>query len=207
MGMETKLAAWEALQRAYTQGVAEFFPAETGNIVNGEGCLDAPLVLVGEAPGAQETLEKRPFVGKAGQNLDVFLHTLGLHRESLYITNVVKFRPKKVHPRTGSISNRPPTSREVRWFSPFLHRELEVVSPRLVITLGNTALHAVTGDAGSTIGNCHGQCLPLAFGAGSMQLFALYHPASIIYAPQLQQVYSHDVEILKKLLNNGHFVK
>ena len=84
------------------------WPAEEKTLVFGEGqCDHPPIMLIGEAPGEQETLQGRPFVGKAGKNLDAFLEVVGLNRGDIYISNVVKVRPTKVSPK-GSVSNRPP---------------------------------------------------------------------------------------------------
>ena len=164
--------------------------------VFGEGALSPRIVLVGEAPGEQETLQKRPFVGKAGKNLDEFLAIAGLPREELYITNVVKFRPVKVNPETGRKSNRPPTREEILLCLPFLEREIALVQPQVVVTSGNVALRAVTGDDRQTIGACHGQ---LTTGLGAA-VFPLYHPASIIYNRSLKDVYVSDVEKLAQWL-------
>ena len=82
-------------------------------MVFGEGDVDSPMVLVGEAPGEQETIQQRPFVGKAGKNLEEFLDALEIQRGDLYITNVVKFRPFKINEKTGRLSNRPPTREEI----------------------------------------------------------------------------------------------
>ena len=93
--------------------LATVYPDRPKVPVYGEGDPEAAIMLIGEAPGAQETEQRRPFVGKAGQNLNAFLEAIGMTREALYITNAVKFRPFKVHPRTGSLSNRPPTREEI----------------------------------------------------------------------------------------------
>ncbi len=96
------------------------WPAEEKVLVFGEGKNDhPPVMLIGEAPGEQETLQRRPFVGKAGKNLDGFLEAVGLQRPDIYISNVVKVRPTKISPR-GSVSNRPPNREELALFIPYL---------------------------------------------------------------------------------------
>ncbi|MDD4797661.1 MAG: uracil-DNA glycosylase [Eubacteriales bacterium] len=171
-------------------------------IVRGEGNPDAALMLVGEAPGEQETLQRKPFVGKAGQNLTGFLEVLGLDRQDIYITNVVKFRPVKIHPVRGSLSNRPPKREEIALCYHLLLAEMRIVNPRVVATLGNTALHAVADDNALTIGAVHGRALPMPAGQGGGCIFPLYHPASIIYKRDLQQVYLQDVQALAQFLGD-----
>ena len=167
-------------------------------LVTGEGDVHARLMLVGEAPGAQEEQLRRPFVGAAGKNLDAFLEGVALRREALYITNSVKFRPTR-QGASGRLSNRTPTREEVALFRPWLLEEITAVQPAVVATLGNTALRAVTGRENIVIGDVHGQ--PLETGEG-YDVFPLYHPASIIYRPQLKATYAEDIEKLRKFLRS-----
>ena len=153
------------------------------------------VMLVGEAPGAKEVEEGRPFAGAAGKNLDEFLAATGLTRETLYISNVVKIRPCEQGP-TGRLRNRPPSREEIAFFLPFLEREILLLSPRLLVTLGNTPLQALSQPA-STVGSCHGQQLKSRLG---LPLFSLYHPASIIYNRSLAPVYQADMERLARLI-------
>ena len=162
----------------------------------GEGPDRPRLLLVGEAPGEQETLLSRPFVGKAGKNLDRFLELAGLRREEIYITNAVKLRPTKVG-RTGRVSNRPPTREETLLFRPWLLRELRLISPRVVATLGNVPLRALCG-AKATVGELHGGAIE-AQDIGA-PVFSLYHPASLIYNRALEPVYERDVRALAAYL-------
>lgn len=180
------------------------WPAEEKTLVFGEGRSDSPpLMLVGEAPGETETLQGRPFVGKAGKNLDGFLQAVGLEREKIYITNVVKVRPTRVCPR-GSVSNRPPNREELLLFTPYLYREILLVNPALIVTLGNVALRALLGP-GASIGDCHGERREAEVTSADQNrlfpLFALYHPASIIYNRSLAAVYQADLARLRRLLD------
>lgn len=178
------------INRAY----AEVFE-DRYTLVCGEGDPHARLVLVGEAPGAQEELQRRPFVGTAGKNLDAFLAGVELAREALYITNAVKFRPTK-QGTSGRLSNRTPTREEVALFRPWLVEEMLAIAPRVVATLGNTSLRAVTGEM-LTIGDVHGR--PLKTG-DPFVVFPLYHPASIIYRRELKETYEADVEALRRYM-------
>ena len=170
---------------AFIHGIYE---QERKVLVFGEGRVGAPVMMVGEAPGEQESLQGRPFVGKAGKNLDEFLQGAGLERSALYVTNTVKFRPTK-RSAAGRTVNRPPTQEEGTLCRPWLFREIELVNPRCVITLGNVPLKALT-DRNSAIGDLHGQMREW----NGRLLFPMYHPASVIYNPSLKDVYRSDIE-------------
>ena len=170
--------------------IAELYEGEKKILVHGEGEIGARVMLVGEAPGEQETLQGRPFVGKAGKNLDEFLELAGLERSQLYVTNAVKFRPTK-RSTAGRTVNRPPTREEVSLFLPWLRREIELVAPEVIVTLGNVPLRALTGPK-AVIGDVHG-----AFqNADGLRLYPMYHPASLIYNPALREVYAEDIRRL-----------
>ena len=170
--------------------IADLYEGEKKILVHGEGEIGARVMLVGEAPGEQETLMGRPFVGKAGKNLDEFLELAGLERSALYVTNAVKFRPTK-RSAAGRTVNRPPTREEVSLFLPWLRREIELVAPEVIVTLGNVPLRALTGPK-AVIGDVHG-----AFqDADGLRLYPMYHPASLIYNPALREVYAEDVRRL-----------
>ena len=156
-------------------------------LVFGEGPLHARLMLIGEAPGEQESLQGRPFVGKAGRNLDEFLALSGLNRAELYITNTVKYRPVK-QSAAGNTVNRAPTQEEIRLGLPFLKREIALVAPEVIVTLGNVPLRALT-DRKTVIGDVHGTFLE----RDGRRIFPMYHPASVIYNPSLKEVYRADV--------------
>ena len=115
-------------------------------VVFGDGKINAEIMLIGEAPGGEEEKQGRPFVGKAGKNLDEFLEIVGLEREDLYISNVVKIRPFKLSPKTNKPVNRPPDKAELSFFVPLLHKEIELVNPKLIVTLGNFAIKNVIMD-------------------------------------------------------------
>lgn len=172
----------------------EIFPDR--KFIPGEGNPNPRIVLVGEAPGGEEEKQGKPFVGKAGKNLSEFLELLGLERPDIYITNVVKLRPTRVNPKTGRVSNRPPNRTEVEFFTPYLKEELKMLSSEFVVTLGNFALRAVSGDKNAVIGSLHGQ----AVRTEDFMLFPLYHPASIIYNRSLKDTYINDVKRLKELI-------
>ena len=171
-------------------------------LVFGEGPVDHPvLMLIGEAPGEQEALQGRPFVGKAGKNLDAFLAAVHLKREEIYISNVVKIRPSKIS-SAGRVVNRPPSRDEKKLFTPWLMREISIVRPHAIVTLGNVALQAICDDV---IGNRHGLWTDVSVWCEGIEtlsfpLFALYHPASVIYNSSLKNVYAQDLQKLSETL-------
>jgi len=195
------------MRRAYQKDLRAFLasvmPGADHALVFGEGPDRPVLMLIGEAPGEQESLQGRPFVGKAGRNLDHFLELAGMNREEIYISNAVKIRPTKVS-KTGRISNRPPTKEEIALFRPWLIREIAEIQPRMIATLGNVPLSAVTGTR-QTIGQVHGTII--SAGETGLPLFALYHPASLIYNRSLESVYEQDVRMLAQRLHAFSDVK
>ena len=186
----------EKYKQALRDFLAGVMPGRENALVFGEGPLHPKLMLIGEAPGEQETLMGRPFVGKAGKNLDRFLELAGMRREEIYISNAVKIRPTKTG-KTGRISNRPPTKEEIALFLPWLKREIALVAPDCIATLGNVPLKALAGDR-VVIGDVHGQFLECE----GRVLYPLYHPASLIYNPSLRGVYAEDVKRLGDWLRN-----
>lgn len=167
-------------------------------VIFGEGVLNAQIMLVGEAPGGEEEKQGRPFVGAAGKNLNEFLNAIELERADIYITNVVKLRPFKLSPKTGKPINRPPDKAELDFFIPYLLKEIKAIAPKIVVTLGNTALKAVTGNSKISIGDVHAKLIE----KDGYSLFPLYHPASVIYNRSLKDTYYEDLLKLKDVLSN-----
>ena len=187
----------EKLRSGLEQLVSEIYDGELKRLVHGEGKIGARVMLIGEAPGEQETLKGRPFVGKAGKNLDEFLEMAELDRGELYVSNTVKFRPTKIS-AAGRVVNRPPSREEVKLFLPWLKREIELVAPEVVVTLGNVPLKALTGPR-TVIGDCHGAFIE----ADGLNIYPMYHPASLIYNPSLKEVYAQDVRRLADWLRKN----
>lgn len=186
----------EKLKSDIKQLMREVYPGTDTVLVFGEGPRGARLMLIGEAPGQQEALMGRPFVGRAGKNLDAYIEATGLKREEMYISNTVKYRPTKISP-AGRTVNRTPTQEEISMFLPFLKREIELVCPAVIVTLGNVPLRALMGP-GATVGELHGA--PVA--CCGRTLFPMYHPASLIYNPSLRPVYTADMDKLAKIVED-----
>ena len=166
-------------------------------VVTGFGDCDAPVVLIGEAPGKDEVKFGRPFVGAAGKNLTELLSGGGIDRKDVFITNVVKYRLYRINEKTGNMVNRPVTRADLDNNLSYLMRELEILTPVLIVTLGNTALHAVCGKK-SVMSDVHGRVINSE--KGDRRVFPLYHPASIIYNRSLKETYENDVKQLQKTL-------
>jgi DNA polymerase len=178
--MSDALAALHEEIRAH--GGCGFEPCETATrMVPGEGPADARIMLVGEAPGANEDREGRPFVGRAGRLLDEALAAAGLDRRAVYVTNVLKARPP---------GNRDPRAAEVAHALPWLARQLELVAPELVVPLGRHALAHLA--PGARIAEVHGRRID----AGGRALFPLYHPAAALRSRALRETFLADVRRL-----------
>ena len=176
--------------------VKAVYPDREWVLVFGEGPAQARLMLVGEAPGEQEAMLGRPFVGKAGKLLDAFIAGTGLTRGEMYVTNTVKFRPSRIS-KAGRVVNRTPTQEEIAAFLPFLKKEIAQVDPACVVTLGNVPLRALLGEK-ETIGQAHGQMRRQE----DRLYFPMYHPASMIYNPGLKAIFAQDMEKLSQLIKN-----
>ncbi|MFZ5647559.1 MAG: uracil-DNA glycosylase [Bacillota bacterium] len=139
----------------------------------------AAVVFVGEAPGSNEIKHGIPFAGEAGKKLNIYLSMAGLTRSDVYITNVVRCRPTA----NGGRRNRTPGAREIPVCGGWVIRELEIISPGTVVTLGNIALKWLCGKQ-YTIGECHGQIIE----AGRFNVYPMYHPAAAIYNRELENL-------------------
>ena len=158
---------------------------EATNLVPGEGNADADVVFVGEAPGASEDKQGRPFVGNAGRLLDRLLDEAGLVRDDVFITNVVKARPPK---------NRDPRTTEVRHYLPWLLAQLDVIEPKLVIPLGRHPLAHFAPDV--KISEAHGRVLETE----QWRLFPMFHPAAALHNPSLRETLQEDARALRAAL-------
>jgi uracil-DNA glycosylase family 4 len=155
--------------------------AQANRLVIGDGSLDADIVFIGEAPGKNEDLKGIPFVGAAGKFLNVMLEAAGMVRSDVYITNIVKYRPPE---------NRDPTTAEKAAFWPYLLRQLEIIKPTVVITLGRHSMEYFL--PGEKIGEVHGQPKRLSLGDSMLIVMPLYHPAAAMYNGSLRQTLIDD---------------
>lgn len=151
------------------------------------------VVLVGEAPGAKEIKYGMPFAGEAGKKLSNYLAEAGLTREDVYITNVVRCRPTA----NGGKRNRTP-SKEIPLCGGWLNRELDIIRPGIVVTLGNVALKWLCGKE-YNIGDCHGKLM----GANGFTVYPMYHPAAAIYKKDLDQLIRTEFKELGRYLGTA----
>lgn len=170
-------------------------------LVTGYGNIDSDIVLIGEAPGREEVRLGIPFVGAAGKNLDTILYRLGIKKEDIYTTNTFNYRLSRISEKTNGKVNRPATSAEVHAAVCYLEEEIDIISPKYLITLGNVPLKTLTYDYFKPIGDVHGQNLPISILGRDYNLIPLYHPASLIYNRKLEEVYNEDIDKLKVILN------
>jgi uracil-DNA glycosylase family 4 len=165
--------------------------AEARNtVVFGAGNANADLMFVGEAPGANEDRMGLPFVGQAGKLLDQLLGEIGLQREEVFIANVLKCRPP---------GNRDPLPGEIEQCSPYLLRQLELIQPNVVCTLGNFATKLLRDDP-TGITRLHGQAEIRLFGGRAVRLYPLYHPAAALYTRSMLDVLREDFARLPDLI-------
>src|SRR5680860_271551 len=143
---------------------------EATNLVMGDGNINADIVLIGEAPGKNEDIQGLPFVGAAGKFLDSMLESAGIKRNDVYITNIVKYRPP---------DNRDPLPDEKKAFWPYLVRQLDVIKPKIVVTLGRHSMEYFLPD--KKISAVHGQPKRIPFGELKIVVVPLYHPAAALY--------------------------
>ena len=162
-------------------------------VVFGEGSADAELALVGEAPGFHEDREGTPFAGRARELLERLLGGVGLSLDEVYLATVLKCRPP---------GNRDPLPEEAAACEPYLFRQLELVRPRVVATLGSFATALLSGRA-LGITRVHGQEQDVTLGGRPVTLYPLYHPAAALYTPTMLDVLEQDVARLPALLSRG----
>ena len=161
--------------------------------VIGEGSHDAKIVFIGEAPGKNEAKTGRPFCGTAGKILDSLLQSAGIQREDVYITNIVKDRPPQ---------NRDPLPEEIEAYAPFLVRQIEIIKPSVLATLGRYSLNYILEmfnlrEEAAPISKIHGRVFTANAPHGPVKIVALYHPAAAVYNRTLLETLKKDFLVLK----------
>jgi DNA polymerase len=185
----------EELKAVYEQASActrcPQLAATRRSVVFGAGNADADLMFVGEAPGAREDETGLPFVGQAGKLLDKLLGEIGLERSDVFIANVLKCRPPQ---------NRDPLPGEIDACQDYLFRQLELIQPRVVCTLGNFATKLLRADQGTGITRLHGREETRQIGPRVVRLYPLYHPAAALYTPSMVETLRADFARIPELL-------
>ena len=157
-------------------------------VVFGEGSPEARIMFIGEAPGRQEALKGRPFVGAAGRVLDELLESIGLKRKDVYITNILKDRPPE---------NRDPRREEIALYVPFLRKQLELIQPRIIVTLGRFSMQFILEEfsmpeQGGSISELHGTPLKARAPYGPVTVIPLFHPAVTFYRRDQKEILESD---------------
>ena len=164
--------------------------------VIGEGSHHAKIMFVGEAPGKNEALTGRPFVGAAGKFLNELLDSVEIKRDSVYITNIVKDRPP---------FNRDPLPEEIEIYGPFLDRQIDIIQPKIISTLGRFSMDYIMRKFKlfselDPIGQLHGKVFETDASYGKIKIVPQYHPAASIYNNNLKETLKIDFQVLKKLI-------
>jgi uracil-DNA glycosylase len=162
-------------------------------VVFGAGNADADLMFVGEAPGANEDRMGLPFVGQAGKLLDRLLEEIGMERADVFVANTLKCRPP---------DNRDPHPKEVEACQDYLHRQVELIEPVVICTLGNFSTKLLRGDT-TGISRLHGREEVRVIGPRAVRLYPLYHPAAALYTPSMLETLRSDFQRILQLLALG----
>lgn len=162
-------------------------------VVFGAGDPAADLMFVGEAPGAEEDRTGLPFVGRSGVLLDELLEGIGISRQEIFIANVIKCRPP---------DNRDPSAVEIEECRPYLERQVELIAPRIVCTLGNFATKLLSGDP-SGITKVHGEPRRAEVGSCEVTLLPLFHPAAALRSPKYASDLREDFARIPQLLSES----
>jgi DNA polymerase len=158
-------------------------------LVLGDGNPDADIVFIGEAPGKNEDEQGKPFVGAAGKFLNEMLESIDLKREDVYITNIVKYRPP---------NNRDPLPEEKKAFWPYLLKQLQIIEPKIVITLGRHSMEYFLPEM--YISQIHGQPKRIKFGEKKIVILPLYHPAAALYNGSMRETLLEDFSAIPSIL-------
>jgi DNA polymerase len=193
----TKEERREALKAVYHQAMGctncPQLAATRTTVVFGNGNADADLMFVGEAPGANEDRQGLPFVGQAGKLLDTLLGEIGLARADVFVANVLKCRPP---------GNRDPHPAEIEACQAYLMRQVELIEPRVICTLGNFATKLLRGDP-TGITRLHGREEVRVLGTRAVRLYPIFHPAAALYTPRMLATLREDFARLPELLSLG----
>lgn len=164
---------------------------KNGKLVFGKGNPDAKIFFIGEAAGEKESIQGEPFVGRAGKELDKLLSTINLSLDDVYIANILKYRPPK---------NRDPTKEEMLRHTPYLVKQIEIIQPKVIVTLGNYATKFVLNDFTPVgmqkikgISTLHGTLIEISTQTATFSVMPLYHPAAMLYNPNLRVTLEEDM--------------
>ncbi len=164
---------------------------EAKNMVFCDGNPKSKIMLVGEAPGANEDQEGLPFVGRAGMLLDKMLTAINLDRKKVYISNIVNYRPPE---------NRKPTEEEIRRYLPFITKHIEIINPKVLVLLGSTAMNALIGN-NAVISKMRGKWIEKKFGSCKTSVIITFHPAFLMRQPAQKKMAWIDLKMIREKKN------
>ena len=164
---------------------------EAKNMVFCDGNPKSKIMLVGEAPGANEDQEGLPFVGRAGMLLDKMLAAINLDRKKVYISNIVNYRPPE---------NRKPTEEEIRRYLPFITKHIEIINPKILVLLGSTAMNALIGN-NVVISKMRGKWIEKKFGSCKTSVIITFHPAFLMRQPAQKKMAWIDLKMIREKKN------
>jgi len=165
------------------------------NPVFGEGSITADIMFIGEAPGFNEDKQGRPFVGRAGKLLDEMLESINLSRNDVYIANILKCRPP---------NNRNPEKGEIESCTEFLNEQIEIISPKIIVPLGNFAVQYIFkkyGFESKMISKVHGKIFKKTTLFGPISIIPMYHPAIATYNPNKKSILLEDIQVLDQIIS------
>ena len=157
------------------------------NLVFGDGNINSKIMIIGEGPGANEDIEGKPFVGRAGKLLDKMLYAIQLDRTKVYISNVVNYRPP---------GNRKPTEEEIKRYLPYLKSHIEVINPKILLLLGSTALNTLVGNE-VVISKARGKWIQKEIGTAKPWIIASFHPAFLMRQPEQKKLAWIDLKMIR----------
>ena len=157
------------------------------NIVFSDGNPKSKIMLIGEAPGANEDQEGLPFVGRAGALLDKMLASINLNRKNVYISNIINYRPPE---------NRRPTDEEVNRYLPFIKKHIEIINPKILVLLGSTAMNALIGND-VVISKARGKWIDKEFGSCKTSIIITFHPAFLMRQPAQKKMAWIDLKMIR----------
>ncbi len=160
------------------------------NLVFGGGNINSKIMIIGEGPGANEDIEGKPFVGRAGKLLDKMLAAIKLDRTKVYISNVVNYRPPE---------NRKPTELEIARYFPYLKNHIEIINPKILVLLGSTALNTLIGNE-SVISKARGKWVQKEIGSSKPWVIASFHPAFLMRQPEQKKLAWIDLKMIRDKL-------
>jgi len=166
------------------------------NAVPGSGSIDTDILFIGEAPGRNEDLKGKPFVGRAGKILDDLIESIGLKREDIFITNIIKCRPP---------NNRNPQKNEIKTCTPYLEKQIEIINPKIICPLGSFASSYILEKYNQKIekiSKIHGGKIVIKNIYGNLIIIPLYHPAVATYNPNTKVILLEDFKKIKECLKN-----